>query len=168
MQPPDRASIGAARSDVVSVLDRDVLAAAAAAQGLVPERALGFALALQRRLAQPAFYVFRTNGSGGSSGSSLRTRLVAAFANADAALAFAQCNVPAARPRVRALSIEQLLAVVLQEPAIRALLFIPDSPEPLAHGRLPEGLRIQREALVRALRADASTARPDTPLLERN
>jgi hypothetical protein len=108
---------------------------------------------LREQLGADSFYVFwisrgATRPPGGG-----RQRTLLAFLTADAALAFAQRNrLIADRPRLRRLSLLQLVLATLREPAILAILFVADreEQEPLA-GQLPQGVRIARADLLRSL-----------------
>jgi hypothetical protein len=126
------------------------LLAAAIRHGLAPERIAALLGVLRHRLGGNPFYVFRASGGAGGTASG-RSRQVVAFATADAALSFAQCNAPGKSARVRALSVEQLLTILLQEPRIAALLFVVDGDAPLPPGCLPDGLRLRRDEVLRAL-----------------
>jgi hypothetical protein len=136
----------------VSTSEQNQLARAAREQGLEPAQALAFLATLQRRLGGAQFYVYRGGGnSGGGSGSPRPPRQVVAFSTADTALAFAQCNAPGVLVRLRALTLAQLLALLLQSPTIDALLFVADSDQQLTRGRLPHGLHLQRDEVLRLL-----------------
>lgn len=102
------------------------------------------------------FYIFRT-GAGGVGGepapgeSTGRQRLLLAFQSADAALAFAQGAGFGASPRLVTLTIGQLLAAMVQRPAIAALLVAHEGDAPARPGQLPPGTRIERAALIELL-----------------
>jgi hypothetical protein len=121
----------------------------AAAQALVAD--------VQAQAGGAWFYVFWVQGGGGEPGSpGRRTRQVIAFATPDAALAFAQRNNlinVAAGPRLRRLSIARLLLAMLREPAITRLVFVHDGATPAA-GRLPDGIVVEREAMLQRLRPE--------------
>lgn len=142
--------------------DDDMLARAAASKGLQSERAYQFAETLRRQLGSIPFYVFRASGNG-NTGSSGRVRQVVAFASADAALAFAQQNAPTSPVRLRAVSVTGLLTVLLQEQQIGAVVFIADDAATPPPGRLPEGLRLRRDDLLRSLAPDADLQTIPTP-----
>jgi hypothetical protein len=102
--------------------------------------------------ASTAYYVYRFSaGTGGGAPTPGRERTLVAFPSPDAALAFAQRGVrrdPGAPPRLRRLSLVQLLGAVLREPAIAALLLVAEDAQP-APGRLPPGLHLAREEILR-------------------
>lgn len=102
------------------------------------------------------FYVFWTSGTGGGMRRSASLRTVLAFQTPDGALAFAQRNrltVAPEQPRLRRLSLLQLLHVMLREPAIVAILFVVDQDmSPLPLGYLPPGVRMVRSDIVQRLR----------------
>lgn len=102
-------------------------------------------------------YIFRT-GDGGVGGADAspgeatgRPRLLLAFQSADTALAFAQGGGLGASPRLVTLSISQLLAAMVQRPAISALLVADEDDTPARPGHLPPGTRIERAALIELL-----------------
>lgn len=101
------------------------------------------------------FYIFRTGDGGvGSEGGGEHTgrpRLLLAFQSADAALAFAQRVGLAVSPRLVGLSLGQVLAAMIQRPAIVSLLVVDEEDGPLAPGALPHGTRIERATLVALL-----------------
>jgi len=110
-------------------------------------------LALREQLGADRFYIFWVAGAGAAGSGARRERTLLAFRTADAALAFAQRNQlagAASRPRLRRLSILQLVQAMLREPAITALLFV-DDEEGLPAGQLPRGVRIERAAILEQL-----------------
>jgi hypothetical protein len=109
---------------------------------------------LHAQVGADQFYVFWTAGAGGGAGAGERRRLLLAFPTPDAALAFAQGNRLGTqdRPRLRRLTLAQLIQAVLREPAITALLLAEENEQARATpGRLPSGLRIERAELLRRL-----------------
>jgi hypothetical protein len=118
--------------------------------GVAALRALVAELSAQAGAAW--FYVFWTPERGGASGNSGRERMLVAFRSPDAALAFAQRNKLAGdeRPRLRRLSLAQLVQATLRKPAIVALLLADEESEALP-GRLPHGVRTERAELLRRL-----------------
>lgn len=107
------------------------------------------------------YYMFRSSGeasSGGAGGTTAaRPRLVLAFRSPDAALSFAQQGGLGVAPRLVALPLGQLLAVLIQRPAIGALYIADEDTPPSSPGNLPSGLRIERTALLNRLQsADCS------------
>jgi hypothetical protein len=114
-----------------------------------------FAAELRAKAGSDAYYIFWfSGGARGGSATPGRERLLIGFPTPDAALAFAQRSVRRdgeERPRLRRLTLAQLLAAVLREPAIAALLLASESAgEPLP-GRLPHGLRLDRAELLSRL-----------------
>jgi hypothetical protein len=101
------------------------------------------------------FYIFWTGGSGGGAGSAGRQRTLLAFRTPDAALGFAQRNrlgQAGERPRLRRLSMLQLIQAMLREPSIGTLVIVDEGEDQLAPaGQLPLGARIERADLVRRL-----------------
>lgn len=136
----------------------DDLDTLAAEQGLDPV-ALRVALNdLRGRSGRDAFYIFWTAGGGSGRGVAGRERTLLAFPSPDAALTFAQRNrltKPPDAPRLRRLSLAQLLRVMLREPAIGALHLVYDLEElpDYPAGQLPPGLILSREQLLRMLGA---------------
>lgn len=96
-------------------------------------------------------YIFRSARDGASSGAAqsvpVRPRVLLAFRSADAALSFAQATGLGAAPRLAALGLGQLLAALIQRPAIGTLLVASDGEDALRAG-LPDGTRIERAALL--------------------
>jgi hypothetical protein len=131
-------------------------------QGYSEEAAHAALAAVRARLdeagvAVQRFYIFRTGDGGvgggdpGPSEPAGRQRLLLAFQSADAALAFAQGAALGASPRLVALTISQLLAAMVQRPAIGALLVADEGEAPARPGQLPTGTRIERAALIELL-----------------
>jgi hypothetical protein len=122
----------------------------AAARALIDE--------LRGRAGAGRFYVFWTAGGGAGAGGSPRQRTLLAFPTPDAALAFAQRNGlgrGGEPPRLRRFTLLQLIAAMLREPAIAALILVADDEPPPA-GQLPHGERVERAALLlRLAREDA-------------
>jgi hypothetical protein len=143
----------AEEDEVVSSREQILLVEAARGQGLEPERALAMLTALWRSLGEGAYYVYRSEAATGGKSASTRTdRQILAFASADAALAFAQRNAPTARVRLRGLSVAQLLTLMLHEPSITAVLFVADNAPEASLGKLPRGLRVERDRVLQLLR----------------
>jgi hypothetical protein len=107
------------------------------------------------RAGAERFYIFWTSGSGGGAASAGRQRTLLAFPTPDAALGFAQRNHlghAGEQPRLRRLSMLQLIQAMLREPAIGALLIVDDAEDqPAPIGQLPRGARIERADLLRRL-----------------
>lgn len=118
-------------------------------------------VALQSQSGAAHFYIFWLTGTAAASPRTRRQRTLLAFRTPDAALAFVQRNqlMAAAQPRLRRLSILQLVQAMLREPAISAILFVADEqPDtPLLAGTLPSGIRTERADLLKQL---ASTQHP--------
>ena len=131
-------------------------------QGFADEHGVSVALARslvdeQRTLAgAERFYIFWTGGRGGGASGVGRQRTLLAFPTPDAALGFAQRNNlgrAGEQPRLRRLSMLQLIQAMLREPTIGALLIVDDSEDqPAPAGQLPHGARIERADLLRRLR----------------
>lgn len=136
----------------------DALHTLAAEQGLDLE-ALRRGLAdLRARAGGDAFYIFWTARRGGRNESSGRERMLLAFPSPDAALAFAQRNrltQPPDAPRLRRLSLVQLLRAMLREPAIATLYLAAETNDlqECPPGRLPPGLHLSRPELLRLIGA---------------
>jgi hypothetical protein len=114
---------------------------------------------LRAQLEADRFYVFWTTGRGGEGRSAGRQRTLLAFLTPDAALTFAQRNQMARAaelPRLRRLTLLQLVQAVLREPAISALLIAKDlEDELIPAGQLPAGVRVERAELLRQLQERA-------------
>lgn len=110
--------------------------------------------ALRERSGANHFYVFWAAGGASKSSGARRERTLLAFQTPDAALAFAQRNKlqDTGQPRLRRLELIQLVGVVLRAPAIIAILFVTDEDDPeLPAGRLPIGVRVERDELLQSL-----------------
>ena len=108
---------------------------------------------LRARAGAERFYVFWTSGGGAPSRAPERRRTLLAFATPDAALAFAQRNELGRNgepPRLRRFTLLQLIAAMLRESAIAALILVVDD-EPAPPGQLPRGVRVERAELLRRL-----------------
>ena len=121
----------------------------------VPAAALRELLAwLRSRAGASHFYIFWTSGRAAGAASTPRQRTLLAFPTPDDALAFAQRNQlhRADRPRLRRLSLIQILQATLREPAIAVIHFAAaqDGLAPTA-GQLPAGIRVERAELIRSL-----------------
>lgn len=106
---------------------------------------------LMQRSGASAFYIFwNTTAAGGSAPPpSTKPRTLVAFASPDAALAFAQRNrmADAGRPpRLRRLTLVQLIRALLREPAIEALL-LADPEQDSVLGQLPPGIVLPQHEL---------------------
>jgi hypothetical protein len=104
------------------------------------------------------FYVFWNAGGGAGGASGSRSRLVLCFRSPDAALAFAQRNgLASPQPaRLRRLSLVQILAATLRTPAIGLVVLADEADEGqdgMPAGRLPDGIQLQRAALLQRLGA---------------
>jgi hypothetical protein len=113
---------------------------------------------LHQQVGHTACYVFwnvRPDGLPEPARDPQRQRTLLAFPNPDAALAFAQHNRMANEgrpPRLRHLTLTQLLRAMLREAAIVTLILVDaDVPWP-APGLLPVGVVLTREALLARLR----------------
>lgn len=107
----------------------------------------------ERGLERTHYYIFRSGGAGGAgggeSGASAPSRRLPAFPSADAAISFAQAGGLGKAPRLAALSLDQLLAALIQRPSIAALLFV-DEDAPRGQG-WPPGLWVARGEVLGAL-----------------
>ncbi len=101
------------------------------------------------------FYVYRNERSNsGTRAQAVRPRMIAAFPNADAAIAFAQQRHLAPLPRLASLTIAQLLTMLLQHATIGSVLFADDPVKMYTTGFLPSGLRLERTVLLGMLREE--------------
>jgi hypothetical protein len=111
--------------------------------------------ALRVQTGAKSFYVFWTAGAGAGASGGGRQRTLLAFTTPDSALAFAQRNQLGSageQPRLRRLSLLQLVQAMLREPAITALLVADEgADQPTPAGRLPAGTRIERADVLRRL-----------------
>ncbi len=104
------------------------------------------------------FYLYRTprgveQGIDPTTTPGERPRHLLAFQSADTALAFAQQRGLGISPRLVNLELEQLLAVLIQRPAITTLIVV-DETAPIPTEGLPAGVRIERTTLLAMLIAD--------------
>jgi hypothetical protein len=127
--------------------------------GFSTEAAASTLAALHVRLSErgplPNFlYLYRTGGTGmgdtETDVSEQRRRYLLAFRSADDALSYAQRNRLGPAPRLATLSLAQILAVMLQQSAIR-MAVIADNNAGGAQGDLPPGLQIERSVLLEML-----------------
>jgi hypothetical protein len=113
----------------------------------------------QRGHTQTAlFYTYRTGGGTDSlataAAPSSRPRRVLAFATPDSALALAQHNRLSPPPRLLRVSLVQLLVVLIQRPAIAAVLVADEPLELPPRGQLPAALRLERLNVVHRLQGE--------------
>jgi hypothetical protein len=129
-----------------------VIAALAAACGADAMQVGAFVDDLATRAGGRWFYVFRQSG-GASGGGTGRPRTILAFAEPDAALAFAQRSLaPGERtPRLRRLGLAHLLLLLARDSRIAAVVLVPEADE-MPAGRLPNGVRVERSELLARLR----------------
>jgi hypothetical protein len=114
---------------------------------------------LHDRIGARDFYVFWIAGKASRTPSARNTRTLLAFPTPDAALAFAQRNHlnAADLPRVRRLSLIQLVQAVLRESAITAIIFVAEHDDHTSPaGRLPPGLRIERAEILGLLHGSSA------------
>jgi hypothetical protein len=129
----------------------------AAEQGLDLEALRAALAALRLHAGGDAFYVFwLPRGSVASEDSKKRPRTLLAFPSPDAALGFAQRNRlvrPPAVPRLRRLSLAQLLRAILREPSITALHLVFDAEDLQTYppGHFPPGLHLTRDDVLRLI-----------------
>ncbi len=116
---------------------------------------------LRERGHGPALYVYRVAEHEGDSDTAsatppfTRPRTLLAFATADTALGFAQRMRLRGSPRLRRIAFAHLLAVMLQQPAIRAVLVV-DEPLVIPVGQhFPTGYTISRTDLHEMLKGAA-------------
>ncbi|ABU56143.1 hypothetical protein [Roseiflexus castenholzii] len=139
-------------------MDDDVHALAAE-QGLNLEALHAALAALRMHAGGDIFYVFwLPRGRVGSDNGKKRSRTLLAFPSPDAALGFAQRNRlvhPPDVPRLRLLSLAQLLRAILREPSIVALHLVFDTEDLQSYppGHLPPGLHLTRADVVRLIGA---------------
>lgn len=129
----------------------------AAEQGLNLEALRAALTALRMHAGGDAFYVFwLPSGSVASADGHKRPRTLLAFPSPDAALGFAQRNRlvrPQNVPRLRLLSLVQLLRAMLREPSITALHLVFDTEDLQSYppGHLPPGLHLTRDDVLRLI-----------------
>ncbi len=131
------------------------LAALASAYGATSEALRALLASVRSQAGADHFYIYWTSGGGAAPPGEQRQRTLLAFPTADAALAFAQRNLlhSAERPRLRRLSILQLIQATLRKPAIAAILFATEQEDQLPPGQFPAGVRVERADLLRLLRS---------------
>ncbi len=110
---------------------------------------------LEQRSGASAFYIFWNTATPGSSSAqqSTKSRSLVAFTSADGALTFAQRNHMSSSghpPRLRRLTLLQLIRALLREPAIRLLILV-DSEQDSPPGQLPSGIVMPRDELIQRL-----------------
>ncbi len=126
----------------------------AAEQGLNLEALRAALAALRMHAGGDAFYVFwLPRGSVASDDGTKRRRTLLAFPSPDAALGFAQRNRlvhPPSVPRLRLLSLVQLVRAMVREPSIAALHLVFDTEELQSYppGHLPPGLHLTRDDVL--------------------
>lgn len=110
---------------------------------------------LQQRSGAASFYIFwNTSRDITAPSGAARQRRLIAFPTPDAALAFVQHHhlaSPLDPPRLRRLSLLQLVQALLREPRIVALILADDNQAPPPAGHLPPGLLLDRADLLRRL-----------------
>lgn len=120
------------------------------------------ALATGGRPMERRYFCFRSGGgslgAGAGSDPQARPRVLLLFPSADEALSFAQRSGLGAAPRLMALSLGQALTVLLQRPAIGALLITAEGAAAIGPGRqgLPAGVRVERTDLLALLAGEAA------------
>ncbi|WP_299644844.1 hypothetical protein [uncultured Chloroflexus sp.] len=138
-------------------VDLAILATAVRQAGGEPAQVAHVLTLFHQRLiadGQPSprtLYVYRTASTGASSeppapAPFVRPRLLLAFLSADAAVSFAQRTGLARVPRLQPLSLARALAIVLQQPVMRALHIAYDDV-PAANG-LPSGWHLSRAEML--------------------
>lgn len=113
---------------------------------------------IRDQISASHFYIYWSARGSGQGNATQRQRLLLAFPSADYALSFAQRNRlhTDERPRLRHLSLLQLIQALLHQPAIVALLFVTEEEEMPGYGRLPNGVRIERVDLLQVLQREVS------------
>jgi hypothetical protein len=121
--------------------------------GATPEALRALLASVRMQAGADHFYVYWTVGGGAKAAGDQRQRTLLAFPTADAALAFAQRNRlhSTERPRLRRLSLLQLIQATLHKPAIAAILFATEQDEQPPPGQFPAGVRVERADVLRAL-----------------
>ncbi|WP_322489230.1 hypothetical protein [Chloroflexus sp.] len=138
-------------------VDLAILATAVRQAGGEPAQVAQVLASFHRRLiadGQPypqRLYVYRTTSAAASADTpapalSARPRLLLAFLSADAAVSFAQRAGLARVPRLLTLSLARVLAIILQQSAMRALHIAYDDI-PVANG-LPSGWNLSRAEVL--------------------
>lgn len=114
------------------------------------------------RLPYRHYYVFRIiKEASAARPPSSRPRTIAAFPTPDDALAFAQRNGYGSNAQLRRIAALDLVARMLEDSSIEAIMFQAESTQPPARGFGP-GLRLTRADLLEQFRADA----PVKPTIE--
>jgi hypothetical protein len=137
---------------IVTQEDRQ-LADLAGEYGATAEALHAMLVSLRAQVGADYFYVYWTSSDGAKPAGQLRQRTLLAFLTADAAVAFAQRNrlYATERPRLRRLSLLQLVQATLRASAITAILFATEHSDQPPPGRLPPGARVDRASLLRSL-----------------
>lgn len=113
-------------------------------------------------LVQTTFYVYRSNTKRAPEGSSTthdyhtpeRQRWLLVFSSPDSALAYAQRHRLRPTPRLHALTLAQLLAVMLQQSTIQALIFTEEGAPLAPDIPVPTVFRLNRFELLDLLREE--------------
>lgn len=117
-----------------------------------------------KRLAHQHYYVFRITAQGQAERPpSNRPRTIAAFPTPDDALAFAQRNGYGSNAQLRRVAAADLLARMLEDSGIEAIMFQREMSNAPTRGFGP-GIKLTRAALLDQLRAaDLPTDQPSAP-----
>jgi hypothetical protein len=103
------------------------------------------------------FYVYwlaRSQAGSAQRPSTSSGRTIVAFATADSAMAFARRNrfdLNHQSSHLQQISLPRLLLLLFNDAAIHAVLLVPDSDPPERAGVYPDGIRLERAALLRQL-----------------
>jgi len=132
--------------------ERDTVIAALAACGVDTARLMALLAELRAQVPHDPLYIYQTSGGigGGGGGQRRNGRTLLAFETPDAAILFAQrngLNDDDAPPRLRQLALTRLLLAMVRDPGISTLLIVRDGDE-CAPGRMPEGVHVERDAIL--------------------
>ncbi|NJN66545.1 MAG: hypothetical protein HC884_07435 [Chloroflexaceae bacterium] len=131
-------------------------------EGFYPDAALAAFNTIEASLnhagygQQATFYVYRMVRHEGTEAEAREagglehepTRLLLVFSSPDAALAFAQQHQLRPTPRLLSLNLAQLLATLVQRPAIKALIFSEEHAAVSPETRIPTVFHLERQELL--------------------
>jgi hypothetical protein len=108
--------------------------------------------------ADATFYVYRTSQTPGGEkkgfGGTVRPRWVLVFFSPDSALVFAQRHHVRPTPRLISMNLAQLLAILVKQDSIQALIFTEEGATISPDTHLPTILRLDRSELLDQLRRE--------------
>lgn len=111
-----------------------------------------------QRLPHTHYYVFRIPGKPGvERPPNPRPRAIAAFPTPDDALQWAQRNGHGSNAQVRRIAASELIAIMLGDSMIEAIMFQAEQPSAPARG-FGSGVKIERHDLIEQIRADEQPA----------